>query len=61
MTDLEAVTIKNLLEDCLPRVLLASVCVRLSGASETHTFRVERTPEGVFVVVVERQATSQPG
>jgi hypothetical protein len=60
MTDQEAVTLKNLLEDCLPRVLLASVCVRLTGASQTHTFRVERTPEGVFVVVVEQQATSQP-
>lgn len=59
MTDLEAVTLKNLLEDCLPRVLLASVCVRLSGASQTHTFRAERTPEGVFVVVVERQGKQE--
>lgn len=56
MTNAEAVTIKNILEDWLPPGFLQGACARLSRSSTTHVFTVILTPDGLLAVLVRARA-----
>lgn len=56
MTDVEATTIRNVLEDLVPYRFLQTTCTRITRSSATHSFVVVVSAEGVPMVLVRRRA-----